>query len=123
MFIVIPIPLLLTFFYKTSIFIALPLTIIYVILTNGVKTIATSIIIFKMRKQFNVSAYSAISNATASIAAGVMPVVVGALIDYAGWRLSYLVTFIVALTFTAILIIINATLSKANKKRKIKQVV
>ncbi len=120
MLIVLPIPLLLMFFYKTSVFIALPLTIIYVILTNGVKAIAISIITFKMRKQFNVSAYSAISNAVASIAAGVMPVVVGALIDFAGWQLSYLVTFIVALVFTAMLIIVNIAVTKSNRRKHIK---
>ena len=119
MFIVLPIPLLLMFFYKTSIFIALPLTIIYVILTNGLKSIAISIITFMMRKQINAGAYSAISNAVASIAAGVMPVIVGALIDFAGWQLSYLVTFIVALVLTAILIIVNAVITKAqNRKQK-----
>ena len=115
MLIVLPIPLLLMFFYKTSVFIALPLTILYVILTNGVKAIAISIITFKMRKQFNVSAYSAISNAVASIAAGIMPVIVGSLIDFAGWQLSYLVTFIVAIVLTVILIIVNAVVTKANK--------
>ena len=117
MFIVLPIPLLLMFLYDSHFIVALALTIAFVILTNGVKAIAISIIAFKMRMQINAGSYSAIANAIASIAAGVMPVVIGKLIDIGGWETSYFVTFLIALLFTTILIITNFAVVKADKKR------
>ena len=118
MFIVLPIPLLLMFFYDLNVILALALTIIFVVLTNGVKAIAISVITFNMRKQINAGAYCAISNAIASIAAGVMPVLIGKVIDIGGWEVSYLVTFIVALLLTTAIFVINLFVTKADNRRQ-----
>jgi len=42
-----------------------------------------------MRKIINSGSYSAISNALASLAAGVAPTISGAIIDTAGWAANY----------------------------------
>lgn len=122
MFIVLPIPLLLAFFYKVHVILALVLTIIFVVLTNGVKSIALSVITFKMRKHINSGAYSAISNAIASIAAGVTPTMIGSVIDNSGWKTAYFVTFAVALTLTLSLIVIDVIVRKADKARHQKNI-
>ena len=122
MFIVLPIPLLLAFFYKVHVILALVLTIIFVVLTNGVKSIALSVITFKMRKHINSGAYSAISNAIASIAAGVTPTMIGSVIDNSGWKTAYFVTFAVALTLTLSLIVIDVIVRKADKARRQKNI-
>ena len=70
-----------------------------------------------MRKYINSGAYSAISNATASVAAGVMPVVLGRLLDLLGWQTMYAVTFAIALLLTVAILIINIFVTKADKKR------
>ena len=115
MCIVVPIPLILAFFYKFNVIFALILTIIFVVLTNGVKSIALSVITFKMRKHINSGAYSAISNATASLAAGITPTIIGGIIDNSGWKTAYLVTFVVAIVLTLALIIIDIRVRKADK--------
>ncbi|MBE5734612.1 MAG: MFS transporter [Clostridiales bacterium] len=117
MFIILPIPLILAFFYKVNVILALVLTIIFVVLTNGVKSIALSIITFKMRKHINSGAYSAISNAIASISAGVTPTLIGSVIDYNGWKVAYLVTFAIALILTITLIVIDVCVRKVDKLR------
>lgn len=117
MLVVVPIPFLMIFLYDAFILIPLALTIAFVVLTNGVKSIAISIITFKMRKYINSGAYSAISNATASVAAGVMPVVLGRLLDVLGWQTMYAVTFAIALLLTVAILIINIFVTKADKKR------
>jgi MFS family permease len=94
------------FAYNVNIFLALGLSLVFVIFANGVKAIVLSVMAFKMRKVMNAGAYSAISNAVASVSAGVTPTIIGAIIDNYGWQASYLVTFgIVAVTFVLMVII------------------
>ena len=115
---IVPIPLFLAFFYKASLILTLALTLIFVVLANGVKAVGLSIITFKMRKQLNSGAYSAISNAAASVSAGVTPTLIGTVLDNFGWKSAYLVTFTITLIFLIALIIVDLLVRKANKKRK-----
>lgn len=50
---------------------------------------------FRMRKVLNAGSYSAITNASASVAAGVAPTVVGFIADLGGWGVSFLSLFII----------------------------
>ena len=75
-----------------------------------------------MRKHINSGAYSAISNAIASIAAGVTPTMIGSVIDNSGWKTAYFVTFAVALTLTLSLIVIDVIVRKADKARRQKNI-
>lgn len=121
MLIALPLPLLLAFFYKTHVLVALALTIVFVVITNGVKSIFISIITFKMRKQINAGAFSAISNAIASLAAGITPTIIGSIIDSNGWQIAYFVTFGLAIFLTVAIAVIDFFVRKADKKRQIER--
>lgn len=104
--IILPIPLVMAFVFNLNIIVALILSLLFVIGANGVKAICLSVMAFKMRKVMNAGAYSCISNAIASVAAGVTPFVIGAIIDNYGWQAYYVVTFaLCVLVLVAMLII------------------
>lgn len=115
--IALPLPLLLAFFYQVNVILALVLSVAFIVITNGVKAIALSVITFKMRKKINAGSYSAISNAIASLSAGVTPTVIGAIIDGYGWQVSYFTTFTLAVVVVISLIIIDTVVRKFDKKR------
>ena len=64
----------------------------------------------------NAGAYSAISNAVASVSAGVTPTVIGAIIDNFGWQASYFVTFGLIVTFVVLCIVIDMHVRKDYRK-------
>lgn len=111
-----PVPVLLAFFYKANLFLALGLSVVFVVVANGVKSIVLSVMTFKMRKVMNAGAYSAISNAVASIAAGVTPTLIGKVIDGPGWAAAYWVTTIVCAVIIIALFIIDTIVRKDYKK-------
>ena len=76
----------------------------FVIVTNGIKAVSLSVITFKMRKQINAGAYSALSNAVASLAAGITPTILGGVIDATGWQVAYLVVFGIMVVFTLVML-------------------
>jgi len=84
-----PFPILLAFFYDVNMYLALALSIAFIVIANGVKAVVLSVMSFRMRKIINSGSYSAISNALASLAAGVAPTISGAIIDTAGWAANY----------------------------------
>ena len=114
--ILLPVPVLLAFFYKANLFLALGLSVVFVVVANGVKSIVLSVMTFKMRKVMNAGAYSAISNAVASIAAGVTPTIIGKVIDGPGWAAAYWVTTIVCAVIIIALFIIDTIVRKDYKK-------
>ena len=115
--IALPLPLLLALFYEVNVILALVLSVGFIVITNGVKAIALSVITFKMRKKINAGSYSAISNAIASLSAGVTPTLIGAVIDNYGWQVSYFTTFTLAVVVVVSLIIIDLIVRKFDKKR------
>ena len=92
-----PIPLLLVWFYKSHVLVALALCLMFIVLAQGVKAIVLSVIPFQMREQINVGGYSAIVNAVISISGGVTPMIVGKLIDLWGWGTAYGVIFVLTM--------------------------
>ena len=115
--VLIPIIVLLSLFYNLNVFLALILSILFVIIANGVKAIVLSVMTFRMRKQINTASYSAISNAIASISAGVTPTVIGAVIDTHGWSVAYWTLFGVVVLVVASLVIIDVLIRKGYRKR------
>ena len=104
--VLLPVALLLALFFNVNMILALGLSLIFVIIGNGVKAVVVSIMAYKLRKVMNAGAYSAICNAVASISAGVTPTIMGAVIDNAGWGAYYWVIFaLVAFVFLALVII------------------
>ena len=116
LFIILPFSLLLAFLYQVNVILYLVLAVIFVVLANGIKAIVLSVVAYKMKAQINVASYCAISNAVASLSAGVAPVVIGAIKDAHGWMTGYFVSFGV-IVFSIILITIINVLIK-NKKVK-----
>jgi cyanate permease len=114
--IVLPVPVLLALFYKANLLVALVLSVIFVVLANGIKAIGLSVMTFKMRKVMNAGAYSAISNAVASIAAGVTPTIIGKIIDSSGWAAAYWVTFAVCVVIAVALFVIDIIVRKEYRK-------
>ena len=115
--ILLPIVLLLVFFYSINVWFALLLSVSFVVIANGVKAIALSVITFKMRSVINAGAYSAISNAIASISAGITPTIIGGIIDNHGWKSAYLTTFGILLFIIISLILINLLVKRIDKNR------
>lgn len=117
--ILLPLPVLLYFLYDFNVFVALILVIAFVIISNGIKAIAVSIIAFKMKRELNTASFTAIANAIASIAAGVAPTITGAIIDVAGWQTAYLTIFAVTLLTLIITVVVNIKVTKSNKNIKV----
>lgn len=116
--IALPFPLFLALFYKVNVVLTLVLSVIFVIIANGVKAIVLSVVAYKMRKQINVGAYTAISNAIASLSAGIVPTIIGSIIDKAGWAVSYYVIFGLTAFIIVALIGINIFAKRMNKPTK-----
>ena len=108
--------ILLVLFYKVNILLSLFLIIVYLVISQGVKSIALSVVTYNMRDQLNSGAYCALSNALASFAAGFMPTVFGMFLDNFGWTISFIFTLVLAVIFILALIIINVIITNANKK-------
>ncbi|MBQ9735030.1 MAG: hypothetical protein IJV95_04130 [Clostridia bacterium] len=89
----------------------------FIVVTNGVKAIVLSVMAFKLRNMVNAGAYSAISNAIASLAAGVTPTIIGSIIDNSGWQAAYLTTFGIAVFVILALILINVIIKKTNSNK------
>ena len=102
-----PLPVLLYFLYDFNVIVALILVIAFVIISNGIKAIAVSIIAFKMKRELNTASFTAIANAIASIAAGVAPTVTGAIIDVAGWQTAYLTIFAIFSKFSVVSVLLS----------------
>jgi MFS family permease len=113
-----PMPLLLGLLYKVHFIIIIVLSILYVSLANGIKAVALSVVAIKLRTQINAGVLGTLNNALASVAAALTPTIIGAVIENAGWGVSYFVTFgisaVICLSILAILILIKAT----NKSKK-----
>ena len=116
LFILLPFSLLLAFLYQVNVILYLVLAVIFVVLANGIKSIVLSVVAYKMKSQINVASYCAISNAIASLSAGVTPVLIGAIKDAHGWRAGYFVSFGVIVFSVVLLVIINVLIK--NKKVK-----
>lgn len=114
--IMIPIPLVMAFFYDLNLIFALVLTVIYIVLANGIKAIVLSVMTFKLRLVINAGSYSAIANAVASLSAGVTPTIIGAVLDASGWQTVYFVILGLTVFVTLALVLINTIVIKDNKK-------
>lgn len=114
--ILVPVSLLLALFYSSNLAVALVLSIIFVVVSNGVKSIVLSVMAFKLRKVINAGAYSAIANAVASLAAGIAPTVIGKIIDGSGWTAAYLTVFGLCVFVAAALFVIDIVVRRNYKK-------
>lgn len=116
---ILPIPLLLLFFYDSHVLVAIVLSVGFIVVAQGVKAIVLSVIAYQMRSQINVGAYSAITNAVASISAGVTLMIVGKIIDVSGWQVAYGVVFALVVGIVAVLCVLEIFIRSYSRKSKI----
>ena len=110
-----PIPLLLAFLYDVNALLAFLLSAVFVILMNGVKTMAMTVAAFKMRREVNTAQFCVIANAAGSLSAAIAPTAVGKVIDDFGWSVSYLAVF--GLAVVLVLLFIGSDL--VSRKRQV----
>ncbi len=89
------------FLYNSNIVIVIILLVAYNLVTPGISVIYGSILAFNMRSQINVGSYMAIVNAVASIMAGVIPPIAGAIID-SGNGGNYGITYVICAIITIV---------------------
>ena len=117
--VILPVPLLLMFFYDSHVLVAIVLSVAFIVVVQGVKAIVLSVIAYQMRTQINVGAYSAITNAVASVSAGVTPVVIGKIIDVSGWETAYGVVFALIAGIVVLSCVLEIFIRQLNKKVKL----
>ena len=122
--IILPICILMVWFYEVNIIITILLVVLYLGLANGIRTIVLSVMTFQLHTQINAGTYSAISNAVASATGAIIPTFWGYLIDNCGWKLSFvaivvLMVIIILLLFLLLLLLKNKVIKK---KKEVKDV-
>lgn len=111
--IILPIPILLVFLYDVNVVLALILFVVFIVIAKGVNSISLSVVTFNMRTQINAGTYSAVSNAAASISAGIVPTIIGGIIDGAGWQAAFIATFVLVLLCVISMIALNIIIKKS----------
>ena len=109
--ILMPLPILLAFFYKVNFILYLALIMIYLILANGIRVILNNVIAFRMKDYINVASFTAITNAFASIAASVWPLIIALIKDNSNWAMTYWTLAIM----TAIVLVVTIVLDRVVK--------
>jgi MFS family permease len=107
------------FIYDLNMILSVVLLAISVATGTGGRSVFGGILAFKMRTRINTGTYTASLNSFAAIMAGVIPPMVGALIDSfdgsLGYKWSYLVTFIISVICLVVLFVFMAWYKKSNK--------
>ena len=105
--------LLLFFLFDLSVVLSMSLLLIYLILTNGGRSISLSVAAFKLRDKIDTGVYSTLVNSAASIAAGLIPKLFTSIVDNTNlsptqnWSNAFMVLMLVnALIFMALIGII-----------------
>lgn len=111
----------LTLFLDVNVILSLSLFVIFLIITNGARSISLSIVSLKERSVIDTGTYTLAVNSFASIAAGVAPKLLSKIIDnpalsiVQSWRLSFTISLIAISTLSILLLTIGFTINKKNK--------
>ena len=112
-----PLPFVLTFLYNFNVIFAFAICAVFVIITNGVKTIGISVVAFKMRRSLNTAQISSITNASASLAGGIAPTIIGLVIDCKGFGMAYFVIFVVNIITVLSILGVDLLLVRSGKQK------
>jgi len=110
------------FVFDKSVFAALALIVIFLVLANGGRSVSLSIAALKMRTKIDTGVYSTIVNAVASVASGVAPKIITAILDRESlsvtesWRISLGIIFAVNLLAVVALVLIILWIKLVNRK-------
>ncbi len=116
LFIILPFPILLALFYKANVILYLVLIMVYLILANGIRVILNNVIAFKMKDYINVASIIAITNAFASIAASIWPLVIAVIYDNGGWGATYWAVTAMVVVLLLLTIVIDLLVRRIYKK-------
>ncbi len=114
--ILLPLPILLALFYKANIILYLTLIVIYLILANGIRVILNNVVAFKLKDYINVASLIAITNAFASIAASLWPLIIAFVKDNGDWGATYWIITLMIVMALVLCIIIDILVRKTYKK-------
>ena len=110
------------FFFDKNIIISIALIIIFVTAGTGGRSVFSGVLAFKMRTRINSGSYLAAINAVASVCAGVIPPIMGKVIDafsgVTGYGVTYLITLIVGVIYLLTLVVFALWYSNGKKKAK-----
>ena len=110
------------FVFDKSVIAALVLIVLFLVLSNGGRSVSLSIAALKMRKKIDTGVYSTIVNAVASIASGVTPKIITSILDKESlsvtesWRISLGVIFGANLFAVTILFAVVMWIKLVNRK-------
>ena len=118
--ILIPLVLIITLFYEVNMWLFLVLAVAFVVIANAVKSAIISIMAYKLRNVVNSGSYSAITNAVASVSAGVTPTIMGLILGDpsvgANWNAFFWVTTGLTVFVFLALVVIDIIVRKDYRK-------
>jgi len=115
--------LLNVFLFDFNIVISIILLLAFLIIANGARTITLSIVALRMRNKIDTGAFSTTANVTASLASGIAPSVLAAIINneslspVENWRASFLTIFCLNVAIVIAILGIALWVHLINRKR------
>jgi sugar phosphate permease len=97
----------LIFTYNLNIILCVALSVIFLVIVQGVITMIFSVVSIKMGAYVNTGAHASLMNAAGGFSAGFAPTIVGAIIDSTGWQISYVILTIFCIAVVISLAIIQ----------------
>lgn len=97
----------LIFTYNLNIILCVALSVVFLVIVQGVITMIFSVVSIKMGAYVNTGAHASLMNAAGGFSAGFAPTIVGAIIDSTGWQISYVILTIVCIAVVISLAIIQ----------------
>ena len=116
LFMLAPLPIMLALLYDKSMLLFIAMALVYLVFTNGIRIILTNVIAFKMKDFINVASFSALTNAFASVAASIWPLVIALVKDNGGWGATYWTLTVMTITLLLVTIIIDRGIKIVYKK-------
>ena len=113
--------LLLTLFFEVNVILSLLLFVIFLIISNGARSISLSIAALKERSVIDTGTYTIAVNSFASIAMGFAPKFMSTILDNPtltisqSWRLSFTICLVALVALSALLFVIGYISNRRNK--------
>jgi len=100
-------PVILLFIYKTSWIWALVITVLYATLIRGFNTCSGTLAALQIDSEMNAGSITAFSNAAASVACAIVPMLFGFLFDYCA-ESAWVIFYLIMIGLLAFMILVNA---------------
>ncbi len=111
-------PIILIFFYDANIILALGLSLIFLVVANGLRSVFSTFLPLKLKHKINSGTSAAMINVSASAAASLMPFISGLILDNFGWQANYIVITLLCAVCVAALVPFALKRKRAIKNKK-----